>query len=515
MATRSGRARTGETTPRSMRASPAPSPRPSQRADEIVSRVRSLGVRVVTVEEPAYPSRLASIAMPPHVLFVTGDPAALSRERAVAIVGTRRATTAGRTTAGRIATALVAADATIVSGLAFGIDGVAHEATVRAGGTTVAVIGGGHAVVAPRSHARLAAAIIAGGGAVVSELAPDVKPSHGTFPRRNRIISGLSDATVVVEAPARSGALITASWALEQGRPCYLVPGALDAPASAGCLAFLREWEHEAHIVAGIPQLIADLGFARPIAGMRDAVAAATTQSLGAVEGAIAAPAGRRPRHRRRAGGGHRPAGRDRPHRARPARAPGPRRGDPRSLSPGRSAARRARRRSGHDERVAHGGVARPAGSVLPSVTRHAPTRRSGRADVSPPLPTDPVRESVLRKLIIAILAVPVLAAIYAATALRRSGIVRATVALGLGAALGLGVVAFVRPTLTTATPPTDIVPLTAGRIPDLGRHRRRAPGAGGRRILDADGARVRRGGAGRRARRPPSSCAGTTTTPP
>lgn len=260
-----------------------------EHADQIVSRIRSLGVRVVTVEEPAYPVRLASIAMPPHVLFVTGDPAALARERAVAIVGTRRATTTGRTTAGRIATAMVAADATVVSGLAFGIDGTAHEATVRAGGTTVAVIGGGHAVVAPRTHARLAVAIIASGGAVVSELAPDVSPSHGTFPRRNRIISGLSDATVVVEAPARSGALITASWALEQGRPCYLVPGALDSPESAGCLAFLREWEGEAHLVAGIPQLIADLGFARPMPGMRDAVAAAATQSLGKAEGAIAA----------------------------------------------------------------------------------------------------------------------------------------------------------------------------------------------------------------------------------
>jgi DNA processing protein len=260
-----------------------------ERSDQTLARVRDLGVRVLTVEEPAYPIRLASVAMPPHVLFVTGDPAALSPERAVAIVGTRRATTGGRTTAGRIATALVAADATIVSGLAFGIDGAAHEATVRAGGTTVAVIGGGHAVVAPRAHARLAAAIIAGGGAVVSELPPDVKPSRGTFPRRNRIISGLSDATVVVEAPARSGALITASWALEQGRPCYLVPGALDAPASAGCLAFLREWEPEAHLVAGIPQLIADLGFARPNSALRDAVAAATSQSLGTVEGAIAA----------------------------------------------------------------------------------------------------------------------------------------------------------------------------------------------------------------------------------
>jgi DNA processing protein len=260
-----------------------------ERSSELVARVRELGVRVVTVEEPAYPLRLASVAMPPHVLFVTGAPAALSRDRSVAVVGTRRATTTGRTTAGRIATALVAADATVVSGLAFGIDGAAHEATVRAGGTTVAVIGGGHAVVAPRSHARLAAAIIESGGAVVSELPPDVKPSHGTFPRRNRIISGLSDATVVVEAPARSGALITASWALEQGRPCYLVPGALDAPASAGCLAFLREWEPEAHIVAGVPQLIADLGFAQPTAGARDAVAAAAAQALGAVESTIAA----------------------------------------------------------------------------------------------------------------------------------------------------------------------------------------------------------------------------------
>ena len=206
--------------------------------------------------------------MPPHVLFVTGDPSALARERAVAIVGTRRATTGGRTTAGRIASALVAADATVVSGLAFGIDGAAHEATVRAGGTTVAVIGGGHAVGrasrrTPGSRRR--SSRVAERSCPSSP--PDVEPSQGTFPRRNRIISGLSDATVVVEAPARSGALITASWALEQGRRAISCPGALDAPASAGCLAFLREWEPEAHIVAGVPQLIADLGFAQPTAG--------------------------------------------------------------------------------------------------------------------------------------------------------------------------------------------------------------------------------------------------------
>jgi DNA processing protein len=137
---------------------------------------------------------------------------------------------------------------------------------VHAGGTTVAVIGSGHGTLHPRAHARLAASIVDGGGALVSELAPDIAPSRGTFPRRNRIISGLADATVVVEAPARSGALITASWALEQGRGCYLVPGAIDAPASAGCLAFLREFPDDARIVAGIPQLIDDLGLADHLA---------------------------------------------------------------------------------------------------------------------------------------------------------------------------------------------------------------------------------------------------------
>ena len=173
--------------------------------------------------------------------------------------GTRRPTDRGRSVAARIATSLAGAGAAVVSGLAVGIDGAAHDAALTAGGTTVAVIGGGHASIYPRAHAALADAIVAGGGAVVSELAPDVASTRGTFPRRNRVISGLSDATVVVEAPARSGALITASWALEQGRDCFLVPGPIDARESAGCLAFLREFPDGARIVAGIPQLIDDL----------------------------------------------------------------------------------------------------------------------------------------------------------------------------------------------------------------------------------------------------------------
>ncbi len=259
-----------------------------QTADVVLQRLRALGVRIVTMEERAYPARLAAIAMPPPILFVTGDPEALGRSRAVAVVGTRRATSLGRTLAGRIADALVAAGSSVISGLAFGIDGSAHEATVRAGGITVAVIGGGHASLGPRAHDRLASAILRHGGAIVSELGPDVQPTSGTFPRRNRIISGLADATVVVEAPARSGALITASWALEQGRGCYLVPGPIDAPSAAGCLGFLREWPGAARVVAGVPQLIADLGYSEPSTVGGDRLVGATTQGLGVTEAAVA-----------------------------------------------------------------------------------------------------------------------------------------------------------------------------------------------------------------------------------
>lgn len=234
----------------------------AQRADATIARIVQLGLQVVTSADPTFPRRLGAIDMPPPVLFVLGDAEALEARSAVAIVGTRRATDTGRAIAARLASALVGVGCTIVSGLATGIDGAAHAATVHARGTTLAVIGSGHAALFPRAHTRLAASIVASGGAIVSELAPDAHATHGTFPRRNRVISGLADATVVVEAPARSGALITASWALEQGRECFLVPGPIDARASAGCLAFLREFAGSARIVTGIPQLIDDLGLA-------------------------------------------------------------------------------------------------------------------------------------------------------------------------------------------------------------------------------------------------------------
>lgn len=225
-----------------------------------LAAVRRSGVAVVTLADEAYPARLRRVDLPPPVLFVWGDAAAMDRVRAIAVVGTRRPTALGRATAGRIAEAAGGLGATIVSGLAFGIDAAAHAGAVRIGAPTVAVIGGGHERLYPASHRGLAAGIVRGGGAIVSEFAPETVPSRGTFPRRNRIISGLSDATVVVEAGARSGALTTAAWALEQGRGLFLVPGRLDDPAVAGCLAFLREAGPEARVVAGIPELLEDLG---------------------------------------------------------------------------------------------------------------------------------------------------------------------------------------------------------------------------------------------------------------
>jgi DNA processing protein len=228
--------------------------------EPVLTRVRRAGIEVVTLADPGYPSRLRRIALPPPVLFLRGRIPALDRPRAVAVVGTRRPTAVGRATAGRIADAAAALGATIVSGLALGIDAAAHTAAVRSGRPTVAVIGGGHDHLYPAAHRGLARAIAAAGGAVVSEFHPDTEPSRGTFPRRNRIISGLSDATVVVEAGARSGALTTAAWALEQGRSLHIVPGRLDDPAVAGSLAFLRDAGPGASVVAGVPELLEDLG---------------------------------------------------------------------------------------------------------------------------------------------------------------------------------------------------------------------------------------------------------------
>jgi DNA processing protein len=232
----------------------------AQQAPVLVARVRALGIEVLTIESADYPGRLRLLDLPPPVLFVRGDIAAVNPERSVAVVGTRRATERGRRIAGAIGGALSTAGAVVVSGLAIGIDGAAHAAAVACGGRTVAVLGSGHQRLYPRAHAHLADQIVARGGAVVSELAPDVGPVPGTFPRRNRVISGLADATVIVEARERSGALITASWTLEQGRECFVVPGPIDVEQSVGCNRLLRLYPGLARAVPGVAELLEDLG---------------------------------------------------------------------------------------------------------------------------------------------------------------------------------------------------------------------------------------------------------------
>jgi len=260
----------------------------------VLGRIRALGLSVVSLEDDDYPQRLRLVEMPPPVLFIHGSPSALASEHAVAIVGTRWPTDKGRLIGGWIASALARAGAVVVSGLAVGIDGVAHAAVVAEGRPTVAVLGGGHARLFPRSHARLADTIAANAGAVISELLPDTAPTRGSFPRRNRLVSGLSDATVVVEAGRRSGALITAGWALEQGRGCFLVPGAFDSPASAGCHAFLRSFPGEARVVCGIPELLEDLDLVAATSyGPLDAGGGATQSASRNAHAASVAGAGR------------------------------------------------------------------------------------------------------------------------------------------------------------------------------------------------------------------------------
>jgi DNA processing protein len=225
--------------------------------ERVERRMRELGGWVLTPFDGAYPDQLRELDPPPPALFGLGDVLLPSTRRAVAIVGTRRPTVNGRAIAARVADALAAWGVVVVSGLAVGIDGVAHAATVEGGGRTVAVVGGGLARPGPRAHRTLVDAILRTGGAILSELPADTAPSKGTFPRRNRIISGLASATVVVEAPARSGALITARHALEQGRLLLAAPGRPFDPATAGCLALLRETP--ARPLTGLDEMLEDL----------------------------------------------------------------------------------------------------------------------------------------------------------------------------------------------------------------------------------------------------------------
>jgi DNA processing protein len=210
-------------------------------------------VRRIRRGEPGYPLLLARIPDPPPSLWLRGDadPRLLS-EAAVAVVGARACSGYGRAVARMLACGTAEAGAVVVSGLARGIDGEAHRGALAASGRTVAVLGCGVDRDYPAAHAELARAILACGGLVVSEYEPGVEPAPWRFPARNRIIAGLAAATVVVEARERSGALITADFALEDGREVLAVPGEITSALSAGTNALLRQGATPATCVADV-----------------------------------------------------------------------------------------------------------------------------------------------------------------------------------------------------------------------------------------------------------------------
>jgi DNA processing protein len=201
--------------------------------------VESSGAQLLLCTDAGYPPLLAEIRDAPAVLFVFGALEALHSPQ-LAIVGARNPTPAGRKTARDFAAAFANAGLTITSGLAVGVDAASHEGALRADGLTIAVFGTGLDTVYPAENARLAARIRER-GALISEFPPRTAPARLNFPRRNRIISGLSHGTLVVEAAYRSGSLVTARLAGEQGREVFAIPGSIHSPLSRGCHKLIRE----------------------------------------------------------------------------------------------------------------------------------------------------------------------------------------------------------------------------------------------------------------------------------
>lgn len=226
-------------------------------AREEFSRMEAKGVDLLTLNSELYPHRLRQIYDPPPLLYLRGK---LTKEDnlALAIVGSRVATVYGRLIAERLASQLAKGGITIVSGMARGIDSAAHRGALQAGGRTLAVLGCGVDVVYPPENRELMDQITAN-GAVLSEFSLGSPPEAGNFPQRNRLISGLCLGVIVVEAGQRSGALITAQCALDQGREVFAIPGNINARTSKGANQLIKEG---AKLVAGVDDILEELGMA-------------------------------------------------------------------------------------------------------------------------------------------------------------------------------------------------------------------------------------------------------------
>ncbi|MCL4109500.1 UNVERIFIED_CONTAM: hypothetical protein GTU68_024397, partial [Idotea baltica] len=229
--------------------------RDSERAIREIERCEKLGVRLLTRDCPDYPPLLSQIHDAPTVFYCRGQ--LLQRDQlSIAIVGSRRCTLYGRQQAQKIAGGLARAGMTIVSGLARGIDGAAHEGAIQAGGRTLAVLGTGVLKMYPPEHVDLSKQVIEH-GALISEFPLDQRPSPGLFPQRNRIISGLSHGVIIVEATRKSGALHTARHAMEQGREVFALPGRIDSLSSEGCHDLIRDG---VTLIRGVDDVLESMG---------------------------------------------------------------------------------------------------------------------------------------------------------------------------------------------------------------------------------------------------------------
>jgi DNA processing protein len=228
-------------------------------ADDIFDQAEACGARIVLQDEEEYPPTLLELHDPPPALFCVGDQTLLSAPSA-AIVGTRRATPYGERVTRELAGSLARSGVVIVSGLARGVDVTAHRATLDAGGRTVAVLGTGVDIAYPRAH-RAIQTTIAEHGLVISEEPPGSRAKTSSFPKRNRIIAAITQATIVVEAPLRSGAQITAQQATDLHLTVAAVPRPVDSPQSAGANLLLRDG---AHVIASVDDALALLGVSSP-----------------------------------------------------------------------------------------------------------------------------------------------------------------------------------------------------------------------------------------------------------
>ncbi|RUM89752.1 MAG: DNA-protecting protein DprA [Thermovibrio sp.] len=206
-------------------------------AEREIEKAERLGIRIVPFFSKEYPEKLLQVSQPPIVLYVKGN---LNVEKSAAVVGSRRCSSYGRSVAFRLSRFLSERGVAVVSGLALGIDSQAHRGALNSG-NTVAVLGSSVDLVYPVENRGLAERIVESGGAVVSEFPLGTRPKREYFPRRNRIVAGLSDCTVVVEATERSGTFITVNYALDCGRDVWAVPGNIDSPFSRGTNRLIKE----------------------------------------------------------------------------------------------------------------------------------------------------------------------------------------------------------------------------------------------------------------------------------